>query len=186
MSAPGQPFKACPKCNSSNALDAPVCNLCGHTFSTQFIDPNQSNPGQTQAFSPQQQPYGQPQQPSGEYQQPQQPYGQQPYGQPQQPYGNPHSAPQQHFQNHYGKEQQSMVLAIVLAFFLGTIGVHRLYLGHTSTGIIMLVLGLVGYATWCFYIGMVILLGVGIWAIVDIILIATGSLRSADGTPLKN
>lgn len=58
--------------------------------------------------------------------------------------------------------------ALLLSIFLGTFGVDRFYLGHVGLGIAKLVT-----------FG-----GCGIWWLVDVILIATGSLRDAEGRPL--
>lgn len=67
-------------------------------------------------------------------------------------------------------EQKSFLVAVLLSIFVGSLGVDRFYLGYTGLGILKLItLG-----------------GCGIWAIVDIILIATGNLKSKDGTPLAH
>ena len=67
------------------------------------------------------------------------------------------------------EEQKSFLVAILLSIFVGTLGVDRFYLGYVGLGILKLVtLG-----------------GCGIWAIVDIILIATGNLKDKNGVPLK-
>ena len=71
---------------------------------------------------------------------------------------------------------KNMALAIVLAFFLGAFGIHRFYLGHTGTGVAMALITILT----CGY-GAII---TGIWALVDIVLIATGSLREPSGRPL--
>jgi len=64
-----------------------------------------------------------------------------------------------------GKDQ---LTAFLLAFFLGGLGVHRFYLGYTGIGIAqLLTLG-----------------GCGIWALIDIIRIATDDLPDADGNEL--
>ncbi|MEY2634982.1 MAG: hypothetical protein RIS75_922 [Actinomycetota bacterium] len=63
---------------------------------------------------------------------------------------------------------KSYVTAILLSFFLGTLGVDRFYLGYTGLGIAKLVT-----------FG-----GLGIWTLIDFILIVTKNLKSADGQAL--
>ena len=50
---------------------------------------------------------------------------------------------------------------MILAFFLGTLGVHNFYLGYTTEGIIQLVLTLT-------FIGLIVS---GIWALIDFIML---------------
>jgi TM2 domain-containing membrane protein YozV len=58
--------------------------------------------------------------------------------------------------------------AALLCFFLGCFGVHRFYVGKIGTGILQLVtLG-----------------GLGIWALIDFIMIVVGAFRDADGQVL--
>lgn len=73
---------------------------------------------------------------------------------------------------------KSKAIAAVLAFFLGGIGIHRFYLGHTNTAVIMLICGTVG---WFFCIPGIV---VSIWAIVDMINILAGNLTDVSGAPL--
>lgn len=73
-----------------------------------------------------------------------------------------------------GGEQKSKLVAVLLAFFLGSIGIHDFYLGYNKYGVIKIVL------TCC--------TGVGgaIWALVDFIRLLTGSLNAdANGIELK-
>jgi TM2 domain-containing membrane protein YozV len=66
-------------------------------------------------------------------------------------------------------QQRDWLVALLLSIFLGGLGVDRFYLGYTGLGIAkLLTLG-----------------GCGVWGIVDIILIATGKLKDADGQELK-
>ncbi len=58
--------------------------------------------------------------------------------------------------------------ALILSILLGEIGIDRFYLGYTGLGIIKLIT--VG--------------GFGIWWIFDIIQIATGKMRDAQGKEL--
>ena len=62
-------------------------------------------------------------------------------------------------------------LAITLfSFFLGTLGIHRFYLGKIVTGIIMLLtLG-----------------GLGIWQLIDLIIAVAGAMKDKEGRPIKN
>ena len=72
-------------------------------------------------------------------------------------------------------EQKSKLVAVLLCFFLGSIGIHDFYLGYTKYGIIKIVLSLCT--------------GVGgsIWALIDFIRLLTGSIKTdANGVELKN
>ncbi|NLP20268.1 MAG: TM2 domain-containing protein [Bacteroidales bacterium] len=62
-------------------------------------------------------------------------------------------------------KDKSLVVAIVLWFFLGLLGIHRFYLGHIGMGILYLLTGA--------------LCGIG-W-IIDIILLVTGGLQPKGG-----
>lgn len=61
---------------------------------------------------------------------------------------------------------KSQLVALILAIFLGALGIHRFYLGYTLIGIIQLLTA-----------G-----GLGIWLLIDIIRIATGDLEPKDGS----
>ncbi|HEY2378313.1 MAG TPA: TM2 domain-containing protein [Gemmatimonadaceae bacterium] len=61
--------------------------------------------------------------------------------------------------------EKRILVAFLLCFFFGVFGVHRFYAGKIGTGILeLLTFG-----------------GFGIWWLVDMILILTGSLRDGDG-----
>lgn len=67
-------------------------------------------------------------------------------------------------------------IAAALAFVVGTLGIHRFYLGHNGTGLIMLLITVLT----CGFGGVV----TAVWAIIDIILIFTGGLKDAHGRDL--
>ena len=65
---------------------------------------------------------------------------------------------------------KSRIAAALLAWFLGVFGVHRFYVGKVGTGILMI-----------FTIG-----GLGIWALIDFIMILVGSFRDKENRLLLN
>jgi len=68
-----------------------------------------------------------------------------------------------------GKSEKSNVAALLLCFFLGMLGVHRFYVGKIGTGVLQLVtLG-----------------GLGIWALIDFIMIVLQKFTDKDGNALK-
>ena len=68
-----------------------------------------------------------------------------------------------------GEARKSWLTALLLSIFLGGLGIDRFYLGYTGLGIVKLITA-----------G-----GCGIWAIIDIILIAMGKMTDAAGNPLE-
>ena len=63
---------------------------------------------------------------------------------------------------------KSKFTTILLCFFLGSLGIHRFYLGYTIIGVIQL-LTFGGFL---------------IWAIIDFIRLITGSVKDAEGNEL--
>ena len=60
---------------------------------------------------------------------------------------------------------KSQLVALILAILVGVLGIHRFYLGYIGIGIIqLLTFG-----------------GFGIWALIDLIMIATGDLKPKNG-----
>jgi len=61
--------------------------------------------------------------------------------------------------------EKSQVIALILVALIGTLGIHRFYLGYTWQGVVqLLTLG-----------------GCGIWALIDLIRIITGDLKPKGG-----
>lgn len=59
---------------------------------------------------------------------------------------------------------------LLLSLFLGGLGVHRFYVGKIGTGILMLLT--------CG--------GIGVWALIDLIMVIVGSFKDSEGLPVKN
>ena len=77
---------------------------------------------------------------------------------------------------------KSRLAATLLTWFLGIFGAHRFYVGKTGTAVVMLLLGIVGWATiWIFGFGFIFFIAVGIWAFVDFIFAVTGHMRDKEG-----
>lgn len=67
---------------------------------------------------------------------------------------------------------KSVALAYVLWFFLGSIGIHRMYCGRMASGILMLCLTVVGTLLFPVLIGHLLLFVVGVWWLIDLFLTA--------------
>ena len=76
---------------------------------------------------------------------------------------------------------KSRLVCTLLAFFLGTLGAHRFYLGKTGTAVTMLVLGIAGWVLTFVVVGVPIVIAVGIWALIDFILAVSGKMRDKEG-----
>tara|TARA_B100000809_G_C15102326_1_gene517393 strand:+ start:1138 stop:1359 length:222 start_codon:yes stop_codon:yes gene_type:complete len=63
---------------------------------------------------------------------------------------------------------KNILPAFLLCFFFGIFGVHRFYVGKIGTGILqILTLG-----------------GLGIWTLIDFIMIVVGSFKDSDGNKI--
>lgn len=64
--------------------------------------------------------------------------------------------------------QKDRQMTLLLCLFLGGVGAHRFYTGHTGIGVVqLLTLG-----------------GCGIWALIDLVMIVTDKFTDANGLPL--
>jgi TM2 domain-containing membrane protein YozV len=68
-----------------------------------------------------------------------------------------------------GTSDKSNTVALLLCFFIGFLGVHRFYVGKVGTGVLMLLtLG-----------------GLGIWNLIDFVIIVLQKFEDADGNTLR-
>lgn len=95
-------------------------------------------------------------------------YNQPPDNYGQQPYAPPPMQPQVQPQAGVPAEGYDWTVALILSILVGELGVDRFYTGSITLGILKLIT-----------FG-----GCGIWWLVDIILIVTGSYKDAYGRPL--
>lgn len=81
--------------------------------------------------------------------------------------------------------QKSKLVAGLLGIFVGEFGVHNFYLGYTNKAVIQLVLTVIGIVLSCIGVGAFIIIGIGIWALVEGIMILTGNIAvDGAGNPL--
>ena len=86
----------------------------------------------------------------------------------------------------YSGERKSMILAVVLVLFLGTLGIHNFYLGYIKKGVAQLVLCLVGWATTFILIGYIPLAVLYVWIFIEFIqLLVNKDYRDGNGVPLN-
>lgn len=64
---------------------------------------------------------------------------------------------------------KNKLTAILLSVFVGVLGIDRFYLGYTGLGVVKLLTA-----------G-----GFGIWWLIDLVMLCTGSLQPADGSPYE-
>lgn len=68
-----------------------------------------------------------------------------------------------------GNARERWIIALLLCIFLGALGMHRFFVGKIGTGVLMLLtLG-----------------GLGLWVLIDLILIVVGSFKDEEGIRLR-
>lgn len=65
------------------------------------------------------------------------------------------------------KPTQQKITMIIVCFFLGSLGIHRLMMGYSNWWLMLITFG-----------------GCGIWTLIDLIKLITGSMKMADGRDL--
>lgn len=66
------------------------------------------------------------------------------------------------------KQVQSKVTMIIVCWLLGSLGIHRLMMGYSNWWLMLITAG-----------------GCGIWTLIDLVKIITGSMKMADGRELS-
>lgn len=75
--------------------------------------------------------------------------------------------------------RSSVLVAYIIWFFLGLFGLHRMYLGRWVSGLLMLALHGLSWLTWYIAIGVVGFALLGLWWLIDALLIP-GMVRRAN------
>jgi len=80
---------------------------------------------------------------------------------------------------------KSRAIAALLCFFLGGFGAHRFYVGNSGTAAVMLILWILGIVFVLTIlgaiVGVILFVAVGIWGLVDFIVILTGNFGDSMG-----
>ena len=79
----------------------------------------------------------------------------------------------------YDANKKSLGVTYLLWFFLGFCGGHRFYAGKTGSAVAQLALSIIGWALLFVAIGIVPLIAVGIWVLIDAFLIP-GWIRNSN------
>ena len=79
------------------------------------------------------------------------------------------------------QKPKDKVVAILLCLFLGGFGVHNFYLGYTGRGIAQLLILIFSIPLAFLFIGLLTMWIPGIWAFIELILLACNRLPDVNG-----
>ncbi|MCM1065747.1 MAG: NINE protein [Eubacterium sp.] len=86
-----------------------------------------------------------------------------------------------------GSGAKSRQVAGMLGIFLGGFGVHNFYLGYTTKAVTQLMCIVAGWLASCFGVGVLVVLVMIIWGIVEGIMILSGRIDTdGQGDPLRD
>lgn len=80
---------------------------------------------------------------------------------------------------------KSQGLALLLCFFFGWLGFHRLYIGKAGSGVCLLLLGILGWLTAAIIIGIPMLIICGLVEFIDFFRLLFNALPDGEGRKLK-
>lgn len=72
----------------------------------------------------------------------------------------------------FESNKKSTGVAFLFWFFLGGLGAHRFYLGRTGSAVAQLLMSVIGWVTVIVGFGLLLLIPLGIWLLVDAFLIS--------------
>ena len=78
------------------------------------------------------------------------------------------------------EKSKSKLLAIFLSLFLGTMGIHRFYLGYIKIGIVQFILCVLG-----FFSGGITWIITEVWSFIEFILIFINKIKDSNGNELE-
>mgnify|MGYP002619169924 CR=1 FL=1 len=78
------------------------------------------------------------------------------------------------------EKSKSKLLAIFLSLFLGTMGIHRFYLGYIKIGIVQFILWVLGFFT-----GGITWIITEVWSFIEFILIFINKIKDSNGNELE-
>lgn len=80
---------------------------------------------------------------------------------------------------------KSGVVAGLLQLFLGWFGLGRFYLGYNGIGAVQLTLGIIGLVTSVALVGLIILVPLSIWLIIEAFMMIAGAIPDAQGRKVR-
>ncbi len=82
--------------------------------------------------------------------------------------------------------EKSFTITGLLCFYLGYLGIHRLYTGRIVTGILQIFMPLlICLGIFFFRIPIIFVCALSVWILIDFILILSGKFKDKNGLPVK-
>ena len=102
-------------------------------------------------------------------------------------YGAPGGYPIDHYGGGYSEKNKTVAgLLQLLLPFVGVCGVGRIYAGHTTIGVLQLVLYWLSFPLMMVLIGFPMVVGIWLWTVIDGIIILSTASRDGQGRLLRS